>query len=213
MRRLQEKIAQLFVKEKIVKISIDPPFVGKSGIKSPIYCYTGILISRFSVRKKIVEGFLKIIQENNLQFDVIAAVATGGVTWGAILAERLEKPFCYIRQKPKGYGGKKQIEGNITKRSKVLVVEDLLSTAGSAVRATEAIRQEYKVNVVGIITIFTYDFSITKNNLRKAKVKWWALTNLLALIREMDLSKQEKRVILDYADSPKKWWNRNFCIK
>ena len=132
-RFLAKEIAQILLEKQAVKISTDPPFTWTSGMKSPIYCDNRLLISYPEERKKILEGFKNLIAENNLEFDVIGGTATAAIPWAAFLAFDLDKPMVYIRPKPKGHGAGRRVEGTMEKGSRVLIVEDLISTGGSSI--------------------------------------------------------------------------------
>ncbi len=129
---MKKEIAKILLEKNAVKISTDPPFVWTSGLKSPIYCDNRLLVSYIDSRKKIITGFKKLIEDQNLEFDVIAGTATAAITWAAFLAAELDKPMVYVRPKPKGHGTGKQVEGTMSDGSRVLIVEDLFSTGGSS---------------------------------------------------------------------------------
>ena len=205
---LSSKIAKILLDKSAVKINPIEPFTWTSGIKSPIYCDNRALVSSVNAREKILAGFLKIIQDHNLEFDAIAGVATGAIAWGMLVADRLKKPFCYVRPEPRTHGTGKQVEGFIKNGSKVLVIEDLFSTAGSSVKAVEALRREIEAEIVGIIAISTYEFEKAATRLDEANVNWWTLTNLSALVQELEISEEQKNIVLDFAKNPSEWWNQ-----
>ncbi len=204
---LTQKIAKILLEKKAVQISLDPPFTWTSGIRSPIYCDNRILLSFVDAREMIVAGFCQLIEENKLEFDAIAGVATGAIGFGALVADRLGKPFCYVRPEPRAHGTGKQVEGAITAGSKVLVIEDLFSTAGSSVKTVLALRKEIAADVVGIIAISTYEFVRASTNLNDAKVPWWTLTNFSTLVSELDLPIDQKEAISKFATDPDGWWD------
>ena len=153
-----QEIAKILLEKKAVKIQLDHPFTWTSGLKSPIYCDNRILVSFLDARENILNGFLQIIKNEKLEFDYVAGVATGAIAWGMLVADRLQKPYAYIRPEPRQHGTGQQVEGLVENGKKVLIIEDLFSTAGSSVKAIEAIRQERQAEVVGIIAISTYQF-------------------------------------------------------
>jgi len=206
---MKEQIARLLLEKSAFKISIDPPFTLTSGLKSPIYCDNRILNSYVDAREQIIEGYLQIIKKNNLEFDSISGVATGAISFGALVADRLKKPYSYVRPEPKKHGAQKQVEGVVQKDEKVLIIEDLFSTAKSATRAIEGIRRETGAEIIGIISISTHGFPEAEKKLKEINVKWWTLTNLKTIVQETDLSQKDKEMILTFAKDPQNWW-KNF---
>ena len=205
---LAQEIAQLLLAKQAVKISPAKPFTWTSGIKSPIYCDNRALVSDIEARREITMAFLETIMEQDLEFDVVAGVATGAIAWGMLVADRLKKPFCYVRPEPRTHGTGKQVEGSIAKGAKVLVIEDLFSTAGSSVKAVEALRKEAEADVIGIIAISTYEFEKARKRLEDAKVKWWTLTNLSALVQQLKITEEQKKSVLEFSKDPEAWWEK-----
>ncbi|MCF7836627.1 orotate phosphoribosyltransferase [Candidatus Gracilibacteria bacterium] len=203
---LADQIAKILLDKGAVKINPVEPFEWTSGIKSPIYCDNRALVSFVGAREEILNGFLEKIKEAGVEFDVVAGVATGAIAWGALVADRLKKPFCYIRPEPREHGTGKQVEGFVDKGVKVLVIEDLFSTAGSSVKAIAAIRAEAEADVVGIIAISTYEFEKAKTRLEEAEVRWWTLTTFTAIVGQLEISEAEKAAILEFASDPSGWW-------
>jgi orotate phosphoribosyltransferase len=150
---------------------------------------------------------LKTVDESGLEFDSVAGVSTGAITWGMLVADRLNKPFSYIRTKPKGHGAGKQVEGVVQKGEKVLVIEDLFSTAGSSVAAVKGMRKETGAEIVGVIAISTYEFEKARKALEEADVPWWTLTNFSTLVQELDVSDDQKTMITKFAENPAAWWD------
>ena len=156
---MRKKIAKALLEISAVKLNPQNPFTWTSGIRSPIYCDNRLSLSYPNVRDLIIEG-LKEKSVTFGEFDIIMGVATAGIPHGAILAHVLKKPFGYIRDKAKGHGRQNQIEGLIIPDAKVLVIEDLISTGLSSLKAVEAVR-EAGMNVVGVLAIFNYGFEET----------------------------------------------------
>ncbi len=200
-----QEIAQALLSTGAVKISTNPPFTWTSGIKSPIYCDNRILPSHLDAREKVVNAFLEKIKEENLEFDAVAGVSTGAIAFGALIADRLNKPYAYIRPKERTHGAGKQVEGDLKKDCKVLIIEDLFSTAGSSIAALKAMRKEVTENVVGIMAISTYQFPMAEKNLKEANVNWWTLTNFTEIVKGLDIPEEEKAVVLKFAENPKIW--------
>ncbi|MDO5089877.1 MAG: orotate phosphoribosyltransferase, partial [Leptotrichiaceae bacterium] len=136
---LKEKVAKVLFDVKAVKINVKEPFIFASGIKSPIYCDNRYILGFPQERNIIVDGFIEKI---NNEADIIAGVATAGIPWASFIADRLRKPLCYIRNKPKEHGRGKQIEGADVKEKKVVVIEDLITTGKSSLIAVDVLQRE-----------------------------------------------------------------------
>jgi orotate phosphoribosyltransferase len=207
MKNNAQRIAEKLLQINAVKLSPQNPFTWASGIKSPIYCDNRLALSFPEVRKIIVDGFF---QKSAMfePFDTIAGVATAGIPWGALLAERLSKPFIYIRDKPKAHGRQNQIEGFYTEGSKVLVVEDLISTGGSSLKAVEAVR-EAKCEVTGVLAIFSYGFESATTIFNESKCPFDTLSNyeilLNAAVQGGFVTVSELKTLQDWRISPSKW--------
>lgn len=204
---LADEIAKILLDKRAVKINPTEPFEWTSGIRSPIYCDNRALVSFPDAREKILEGYLAKIKEAGLEFDAVAGVATGAIAWGMLVADRLQKPFCYVRPEPRDHGTGKQVEGFVEPKSKVLVIEDLFSTAGSTVKAVAALRKEIEADVVGVIAISTYEFEKAATRLSEAEIKWWTLTNFTAIVGQLEISEEQKKVVLEFANDPSGWFD------
>ena len=165
---LAQQIAEALLKINAVKVKIDPPFRWVSGIYSPVYCDNRLLISYPEQRKAVVEGFKQIIQEKNLTPDVIAGTATAAIPWAAFVAYDLNLPMVYIRPEKKEHGAGKQIEGVIQEGQKVLIIEDLISTGGSSIKAAEAVKTEAKGVVTDILAIVTWELQKATDRFQEA---------------------------------------------
>ena len=201
-----KNVAKILLDTCAVKVAINPPFTWTSGIKSPVYCDNRVLISFVDERNQIIAALVKTIEENNIKFDVLAGIATAGIPWACFLADRLNVPMVFVRGKPKGHGTKKQIEGVLPKNSKVLLIEDLISTAKSSIIASDAIKKEGESSVVGILALMTWEMPIAKENL---KDKLWTLTSfseLIPLAKEQGyISDDEMNTILKFQENPMGW--------
>lgn len=203
-------IANHLLEKKAVQISTNPPFTLTSGMKAPIYCDNRLLISYPDARKAVVEGFQKLIETQKLEFDVIAGTATAAIPWAAFLAEAMTKPMTYVRPKAKGHGAGKQVEGTMKNGSKVLIVEDLFSTGGSSIKSAEACKREFDAQVVGAIAIFSYGFPVARESFERVGLKHFTLTNFPTLLEQIeDISKDEKNLVLDFAQDPQNWAEKN----
>jgi len=203
-----KKIAENLLISKAIKLQPTNPFTWASGWKSPIYCDNRKTLAFPEVRSYIKNAFADIIKSEFPQFDVIAGVATGAIAQGALVADVLAKPFCYIRSAPKDHGLTNLIEGDLRPDQKVVVVEDLISTGGSSLKAVEAIRNA-GAEVVGMVAIFTYGFPTAIANFEKAKVKLVTLSNYNALI-ELSLETgyiqpEQVEVLKKWREAPEKW--------
>ena len=163
--KLNFRIAKLLLEINAIKLQPNNPFVWSSGIKSPIYCDNRILLSFPSYRNLVAKEIANLISQKYKSVDIIAGVATGAIGIGLLVAEKLKLPFIYVRPESKGHGRKNQIEGCVEKNKKVFVVEDLISTANSSIKAIQALKNE-GVKVLGMCSIFTYELTIAKDNLK-----------------------------------------------
>lgn len=179
---LNQEIAKSLLQINAVKLSPQNPFTWASGIKSPIYCDNRITLSFPIVRNLIINGFVEKSKAYE-PFDIVAGVATAGIPHGALLADRLEKPFIYVREKAKSHGRQNQIEGLITEGARVLVIEDLISTGGSSLKAVETLREAGCV-VVGILAIFTYGFEKASTVFKEANCPFDTLSDYDTLIAQ-----------------------------
>jgi orotate phosphoribosyltransferase len=177
------KIASYLLSTKAVKLSLEQPFKWSSGWNSPIYCDNRVTLSYPEARTFIKKSLAKAIKKHFPEAQLIAGVATAGIPQGALVAEALGLPFAYVRPKPKEHGMGNQIEGRIEKGQKVVVIEDLISTGGSSLKAVEALR-EAGIEVVGMAAIFTYGFKIADKNFADKKVPLITLSNYNSLIDE-----------------------------
>jgi len=165
-----------------VKLQPDNPFTWASGIKSPIYCDNRKTLSYPKIRNYIRQHFVEVINENFVKPDVIAGVATGGIAIGALVAQEMGLPFIYVRSEAKKHGLTNMIEGEIAAGQTVVVIEDLISTGGSSLKAVEALREK-GCTVKGMVAIFTYGFDQATQNFKKAKCNVKTLTNYDTLVK------------------------------
>jgi orotate phosphoribosyltransferase len=177
-------INQYLLKIGAVKLSPNAPFTWASGKKSPIYCDNRLTLSYPEVRRLICQSFVDKIKENFKDVEVIAGVATGGIAHGALVAEALGLPMIYVRDKPKGHGRMNLIEGHLEAGKRVVVIEDLISTGGSSLKAVDGIR-ESGGNVLGLLAIFTYGFEAAIKAFEAANCPFDTLTNFKSLLEEL----------------------------
>lgn len=179
---LAKQIAADLLDIKAVYLQPDQPFTWASGIQSPIYTDNRITLSYPDTRTLIENGFVETIREHFPDAEVIAGTATAGIPHGAIIADKMNLPFSYIRSKPKDHGAGNQIEGRVIKHQKMVIIEDLISTGGSVLDAVKA-AQEADIDVLGVVAIFTYELPKAKENFKKAGVKLVTLSNYSELIK------------------------------
>lgn len=204
------KIADYLLQIKAVKLNPSDPFTWASGWKSPIYCDNRKTLSFPSIRTSIRQTFAEQISEKYPNADVIVGVATGGIAIGALVAEELGLPFIYVRSSSKGHGLGNQIEGAYEEGQKVVVIEDLISTGGSSLKAVEALRNEGLI-VQGLAAIFTYGFEIAVNNFEKANCEFFTLSDYDALLEQgvdSNYIKESDIVSLkEWKSDPENWKN------
>lgn len=205
----EEIIAKILLDIKAVRVKINPPFTWNTGLLAPIYCDNRLLISYPKERDLVVKGFKDIITKNNLQFDVIAGTATAGIPWSSFLAMELGKPMVYVRAQPKDYGAIKQVEGFMQTGSRVLIVEDLISTGRSSLTSAIACQREYNAQIAGVLAIFDYQMQIALNSFNEAKISLMTLSNFSTLIKvavkENYLTEEEKKDALSWGNNPEAW--------
>ena len=183
MKAIEKNVAERLLKIKAVKLQPNNPFVWASGWKSPIYCDNRKTLSYPTIRTYIKNALVRTILDLYPNAEVIAGVATGAIAQGALVADELGLPFIYVRSSPKDHGLENLIEGDLRPRQKVVVIEDLISTGGSSLKAVDAIRKDGS-EVLGMVAIFTYGFSTAEEKFKNAKVKLTALSNYDAVLTE-----------------------------
>jgi orotate phosphoribosyltransferase len=202
------KVAEFLLQIKAVKLRPKEPFIWASGIKSPIYCDNRVTLSYPSIRTFIRQAFAESIMENFGKPDVIAGVATGGIAQGALVAEQLGLPFIYVRSSAKGHGMENLIEGHYEEGQRVVVIEDLISTGGSSLKAVEALR-EAKLNVKGLVAIFTYGFEQAHENFANAECPYTTLTNYEILLKKAlesnTISGEQLESLMQWKENPSDW--------
>lgn len=176
-----KEIAQELLKIRAVFLRPDEPFIWASGLKSPIYCDNRLVLSNVETRTKIEKAFVSLIKEKFDDVDYLVGTATAGIGHAAIIAHLLAKPMAYVRGKAKDHGRQNLIEGHIETGSRVILVEDLVSTGKSSLECIEVLQQA-GIKVVGVIAIFTYGMKKSKENFKRIKIPLYTLTNLDELL-------------------------------
>lgn len=178
-----EQIAKFLLDIGAVKFNADEPFKWSSGILSPIYCDNRVINSNIEVRDAVKDGFCEIIiSRYNGGADIIGAVATGGIPYGALVADKLRLPFLYVRSGKKAHGLMKNVEGAFNKGERVVLIEDLVSTGGSSMNAVEALKEEGLV-VTGLLSIMTYGFKKAGDLFQSAGLPFESLCNLDVILK------------------------------
>jgi orotate phosphoribosyltransferase len=183
MQTIEKLLASKLIQVKAVKLQPSEPFLWASGWKSPIYCDNRKTLSYPVLRNFIKVELSRVICEQYGDVQTIVGVATGAIAQGALVAEELHLPFVYVRTHPKDHGLENLVEGDLKPGSRVVIVEDLISTGGSSLKAVEAIRNGGG-NVLGVVAIFTYGFPSAEKKFKAAKVHYTALCNYNAILEE-----------------------------
>lgn len=208
MKLLEKQIAEKLLKIKAVKLQPKNPFTWASGWKSPIYCDNRKTLSYPQTRTYIKTQIARIILENYPDVEVIAGVATGAIAQGALVADALGLPFIYVRPTPKDHGLENLIEGDLKPKQKVVVIEDLISTGGSSLKAVEAIRRDGST-VLGMVAIFSYGFPVAEEKFRAAKVKLTTLCDYDAVLAEAlathYITEEEIETLKKWRLNPSEW--------
>ncbi|EHI69834.1 orotate phosphoribosyltransferase [Streptococcus ictaluri] len=205
---LASQIASDLLKIEAVYLKPEHPFTWASGIKSPIYTDNRITLSYPETRTLIENGFVDLIKTHYPQVEVIAGTATAGIPHGAIVADKMNLPFAYIRSKPKDHGAGNQVEGRVLKGQKMVLVEDLISTGGSVLDAAAAAIKE-GAEVLGVVAIFTYELPIADKRFQTAGIKLDTLSHysaLIAVAKEQDYINEEGlRLLKQFKENQDNW--------
>ena len=204
----EKAVAEKLLQINAIKLSPQQPFTWASGWKSPIYCDNRKVLSFPFIRDFIKSEMCNVVFEQYPEADVLAGVATAGIPWGAMVADQLKLPYIYVRPKPKEHGLGNQIEGFFEKGQKVVVVEDLISTGKSSLEVVEVLRKA-EVEVVGMVSIFTYGFEIATKAFLAAGLEYKSLTNYSTLI-ELAVEKgivsvEQQNTLLNWSLDPANW--------
>ena len=207
-KKVAEQTVNYLIQINAIKLNTKKPFTWTSGIKSPIYCDNRLILSFPNVRKFVADKMTEIV-ENKYGKDIcIAGVATGAIAIGAMIAERLNLPYAYVRPEPKGHGLKNQIEGNIKNGSNVVVIEDLISTGKSSLNAINALKSE-GYNVMGMLSIFSYNFQFANKKFEDENISINSLSDYNSLVNliqsEGTLDRNEISRLKKWREDPKTW--------
>jgi orotate phosphoribosyltransferase len=208
MSNSEIQIANLLLQIKAIKINVAKPFQWSSGWKSPIYCDNRKTLSHPQIRNVLKERFTSAIRDSFKDAGAIAGVATGAIAIGAIVADATGLPFLYVRSDRKDHGLGNLIEGDITENQNIVVIEDLVSTGGSSLRAVNAL-VERNCNVLGMIAIFTYQFETAEKRFKDAGCRLHALCDFRTMIDLAEktgyINKKELEIIQHWHENPGSW--------
>ena len=208
MKTLESIFADKLLKVKAIKLQPTNPFTWASGWKSPFYCDNRKTLSYPDLRSFVKIETARLIMERFPEAEAVAGVATGAIPQGAMVADTLNLPFVYVRSKPKDHGLENLIEGELKPGTKVVVVEDLLSTGGSSLKAVEAIRN-YGCEVVGMVASYTYGFDVAEKAFKDANVELVTLTNYEAVVAQAlstgYIKEEEVELLNQWRKAPSEW--------
>ncbi len=204
----EKAVAEKLLQIQAIQLSPNKPFTWASGWKSPIYCDNRKVLSFPFQREFIKSELCNVIFEKFPEAEMLAGVATAGIAWGAMAADQLKLPYIYVRPKPKDHGLSNQIEGFYEKGRKVLVIEDLISTGKSSLQVVDVLRKE-GVEVVGMVSIFNYGFTVATKAFENANVKIQSLTNYTTLIQlaleKNIVSADTENLLNSWRENPSEW--------
>ncbi len=204
----ERAIAEKLLQVNAVKLNPEQPFTWASGWKSPIYCDNRRVLSFPFIRDYIKSEMCNVIFGKFPEAELLAGVATAGIAWGAMAADQLKLPYIYVRPKPKEHGLGNQIEGYYEKGQKTVVIEDLVSTGKSSMQVVDVLKKE-GLDVIGMVSIFTYGFPLATEVFSQASLPYESLTNypeLISLALEKGLvSPEQEQVLLSWRDDPANW--------
>lgn len=204
----EKAVAEKLLQINAIKLSPQEPFTWASGWKSPIYCDNRKVLSFPYVRDFVKSEMCSVIFEKFPDADILAGVATAGIAWGAMAADQLKLPYVYVRPKPKEHGLGNQIEGNLEKGQKVVVIEDLISTGKSSLQVCDVLKAA-GVEIIGMVSIFNYGFTVADKAFEAAGVPFTSLTNYPTLI-ELAIEKgivtaDQQKTLLNWSADPANW--------
>jgi orotate phosphoribosyltransferase len=204
----EKAVAEKLLQINAIKLNVQSPFTWASGWKSPIYCDNRKVLSFPYIRDFIKSEMCNVIFQDFPTADILAGVATAGIAWGAMSADQLKLPFIYVRPKPKEHGLGNQVEGYFEKGQKTVVIEDLVSTGKSSLQVVEVLR-DAGLDVIGMVSIFTYAFDHAQEAFNKAGLTLKSLTNyptLISLAAEKgQVRPEDESILLNWRKDPAKW--------
>lgn len=201
-------VAEKLLQVNAIRLSPEKPFTWASGWKSPIYCDNRKVLSFPFIRDFIKSEMCNVVFEKFPGAELLAGVATAGIAWGAMAADQLKLPYIYVRPKPKEHGLGNQVEGYFEAGQNVVVIEDLVSTGKSSLQVVDVLKDQ-GLNVIGMVSIFTYGFPVATQAFEKASLPYYSLTDYPALIelavQKGIVSAGQLEVLLKWRDDPAGW--------
>ena len=204
----EKAVAEKLLQIQAIKLSPKQPFTWASGWKSPIYCDNRKVLSFPFIRDFIKSEMCNVVFENFGDANLLAGVATAGIAWGAMTADQLKLPYIYVRPKPKEHGLGNQIEGHYEANQKVVVIEDLVSTGKSSLQVVDVLKNA-GLEVVGMVSIFTYEFDVAAKAFEEAGIKFQSLTNYSSLIstaiEKKIITADTEKLLMNWRSDPANW--------
>lgn len=201
-------VAEKLLQVNAIKLNPEQPFTWASGWKSPIYCDNRKVLSFPYIRDFIKSEMCNVVFEKFPEAELLAGVATAGIAWGAMAADQLKLPYIYVRPKPKEHGLGNQIEGYYEKDQKVVVIEDLVSTGKSSLQVVDVLKEQ-GLEVIGMVSIFTYGFAVATEALTKASLPYHSLTDYPSLmelaVKKGMIREDQLEILLKWRDDPANW--------
>lgn len=208
--KIPHEIAAGLLEIEAVKVQPKEPFTWTSGLKSPIYCDNRKTLTSVKLRTLILDSFVTHIKTNYTEVEAIGGIATAGIAQGALIAQEMNLPYFYVRPEPKKHGMKNQIEGHLQEGSKVILIEDLISTGLSSLKAVDAVRK-HNSEVLEVLSIFTYGFHKSADAFKNANCSYTSLSNLDALLEVAKdgnkINEAEFNSLLEWQKDIQKWSN------
>jgi len=204
----EKTIAEKLLQIHAVKLNLKQPFTWASGWKSPIYCDNRRILSFPFIRDYIKSELCNVVFQEFPEAELVAGVATAGIAWGAMVADQLKLPYVYVRPRPKDHGLGNQVEGYFEKGQKTVIIEDLVSTGKSSLQVVDVLRSA-DVKVIGMVSIFTYDFPVAAETFKAAGLKYQSLTTYPVLIQlateKGAVSADQQEILLKWRNDPANW--------
>lgn len=211
MLGIERRVAKVLLESGCVCLSPGDPFTYASGLKGPVYCDNRLVLSHVTERNIIVNAFIEFIKSNNLKYDAVAGLATGGIPHAAFIAHELDVPMLYIRSKAKEHGKKSLIEGDIQDISRILLIEDLINQGSSVDKVTHAIKDD-GVEVEDVVSVVSYEMRKASEVAKKNELNFFSLTNFTTIVETgIELGKikiTEKDLLMEWQKDPAAWSQR-----
>lgn len=201
-------LSEYLLQIKAIQLNVQNPFTWASGWKSPVYCDNRIILSYPEVRNFVKKQLVQIVRERFPEANCIAGVATAGIPHGAMIADELGLPMVYVRDKPKGHGMQNTIEGRLPENANIVVVEDVISTGKSSLKAVDDLKAT-GANILGMVAIYTYEFDIAKERFESYQIPLYTITNYSALIpvavEQGYVSSEYNNTLAEWRKDPASW--------